>query len=191
MIKDKIMLPDTIQYYPDHLRRMPEFRALAECFDRMLLSVYGALYKQEADSMFLTLTESGCEIYERLLKLRTAPADSLETRRARIIAAQFMQPPYTEKRLREALDSLCGPDNYDLDVDRENCLVKIRVRAQTEEGRAALMSEAGRILEKWLPMNLGYGLSAFEYYHMPAAQYCGVAVTMTRKYYVTVLEEGV
>ena len=152
MISDKIMLPDTIHYYPTHLRVMPEFKELAKCFDYMLRLVYDALDKQNADSFYLSLTADGCEIYEKLLGINSQPNEDLVTRRQRIIAAQFAQPPYTEKRLKEALDTALGADSYQLDIDRKNQRIYLHMGINLSE-----LGEAARnVAEKMIPMNIEF-----------------------------------
>lgn len=184
MLADKIMTPDTIEYYPTHLRYMVEFKEIAKSYDIMLRLVYQALSHQEADQYYLTLTEEGCALQERILKLTPDPDASLEARRQAIIAAQFAQPPYTEKRLREALDALCGVGEYALSVNRQRQTMQLRVRAEKEADRNLLVREARRLCDMWVPLNIGQEVAAFEYYNMRRVCYSAAAVTINQIYNV-------
>lgn len=186
MISDKIMLPDTINYYPNHLRAMPEFKELAKCFDAMLRLAYQELEHQAADLFYLTLTKDGCELYERVLGIVPQPGATLELRRQAIIAAQFAQPPYTEKRLREVMDSMCGSDGYSLDIQREKCHLRIRIRNRTAESHDALMSDAETVVKQWIPANMTYEVSMFDNHAVSMEGYGGFAVSVAKKYYVNV-----
>lgn len=185
-LSDRIMLPDTIQYYPTHLRIMREFKAISKSYDYLLRLLYQAMDKQEADSFLLTLTDDGCKIYERLLGLTVEGWEDLELRRKNIIAAQFAQPPYTENRLRETLTALCGEGNFSVAVDRKKQRIQIKVRAMKEEERNMLVREVEDLAGKWVPMNMIRDVSAFEYYNMPLASYAAVAVATHQRYTVTV-----
>ncbi len=75
----------------------PEFRLLWQGAHRVLINQF-----------VLTADDFGLKRYETLLHLLPAPSDSIETRRARILAALMRHPPYTITWLRAWLDGLCG-----------------------------------------------------------------------------------
>lgn len=79
----------------------PEFSLLWEGVGRVL-----------ANQFALTADAFGLARFEALLHLLPGTGDSLETRRARVLAALTRRQPYTVTWLRAWLDGLCGPDGH-------------------------------------------------------------------------------
>ena len=123
----------------------PEFRLLWQGAHRVLVNQF-----------VLTADDFGLKRYETLLHLLPAPGDSIETRRARILAALMRHPPYTITWLRAWLDGLCGEgahretvEDYTLSLWFDgSALTRVHLTAQ----------EIIYLLYPILPVNLTWGI---------------------------------
>jgi len=80
------------------------------------------------DNVFITTAgEIGIKRYERMLGIRPFPDDTLELRRARIIIRINEQLPYTMRTLHNMLDAICGEGNFEVQLDADNYLLKVRL----------------------------------------------------------------
>lgn len=69
------------------------------------------------NSQFVTTAPlRGIERYERIFGLVSKDTDTIEERRARILAKMNRSLPYTIRRLRQMLAALCGEDGYSVDL---------------------------------------------------------------------------
>ena len=121
------MLP---QFFKDILEYPEIMKAWAKGLDMVGLSgqqVWDNLYIQTCDSDTLS-------IYEGYLKLTPAPGDSLEVRRARVLARLMIAIPYSERRIRVLFDEMYGAGNYTLIVDSINSEVTMDLQVHIEEG---------------------------------------------------------
>ena len=138
------------EYLPDVLREILEFKELGKTTDERF-----ALLDQESkcvlnNSFISSLDDYGCTRWEKMLHLVKRDTDSIEDRRLRILTKFLNQLPYTEKRLREMLDSICGQGGYDLKVDISIDCVHVKI----DLGRKNQFQEVEKMLEDVVPLNL-------------------------------------
>ena len=108
------------EYLPDVLREILEFKELGKTTDERF-----AMLDQESkcvlnNSFISSLDDYGCCRWEKMLHLAKRDTDSIEDRRLRILTKFLNQLPYSEKRLLEMLEGLCGLDGYLLELGRKN-----------------------------------------------------------------------
>ena len=87
------------EYWPRYLQELIEFQQIAGAeqpeFEKAVSDV-----KSAADDFFLvSLSEYGCERWEKILGLSAAPGDTLQDRRDRILIKYLDQLPYTYRTL--------------------------------------------------------------------------------------------
>lgn len=138
------------EYLPDVLREILEFKELGKTTDERF-----AMLDQESkcvlnNSFISSLDDYGCCRWEKMLHLAKRDTDSIEDRRLRILTKFLNQLPYTEKRLREMLDSICGVGEYTLEVDIELDCVRVRIALS----RKNQIHEVNKMLEDVVPLNL-------------------------------------
>lgn len=95
-------------YWPEYLRELREFRALAGAEEPELTAAGAALRRAPDDFYTATLTDAGCARWERLLGLPVVHGGDLAQRRFRIMTRMNEQRPFTMARLGEMLRGLCG-----------------------------------------------------------------------------------
>lgn len=90
----------------------PELNQLNQCIDDAL-----------ADAYLNDMTLNGILRWEKLLDI--APSGTLDDRRKAIIIRLNEMLPYTIRRLRQMLASICGEDGYSVAVDGYNLTVRL------------------------------------------------------------------
>ena len=104
-------------YLPPILLKTYEFPLLCDTeqreFDRLNTAVDEVL-----DAQFVsTAGERGIERYEQIFSIVPQDTDTLDERRFRVLAKINAQLPFSIRRLRQQLATLCGDDGYKLEVN--------------------------------------------------------------------------
>lgn len=137
-------------YLPPEIQKYLEFREIGNTVDSQFNGIFNSEKRLYDNSFISTLDDYGCTRWEKMLHLVKRDSDSIEDRRLRILTKFLNKLPYTEKRLHEMLESLCGKDGYHLEVNiTEEC-----VRVKIELGRKNQFSAVKKMLEEIIPLNL-------------------------------------
>lgn len=91
-------------------------------------------------------------MFEDLYHIVPLATDTLEQRRERILNRIRLQPPYTERFLRNQLDSIIGKDKYELDINYDKYQLSISSAAENQ----FYAQEISIIMGKILPCNMQY-----------------------------------
>ena len=139
-----------IDYLPPVLQQTREMQAVMEGEQPMVAGLWDA-WKTVLDALFVRYTnEQGLARWERMLGIRPRGTDSVEARRAAVLARLNEQLPFTERTLRLMLDGVCGPGGYTLEIIYREYRVFVRVHLW--EKRA--MDEAAALLGRVVPANM-------------------------------------
>lgn len=136
------------EYWPRYLQEIVEFQQIANAeqteFDTAISDVRTA-----ADDFFLsTLSEYGCSRWEAILGLQSATGDTVEQRRAQILAKYLDRLPYTYTTLLEYLATVSEDFTVTLDENAYDLYIRIRLDGYTQ--RDALAATLGQMI----PANL-------------------------------------
>ena len=145
-------MADTIGLYPDIMKEIREFKALAEVCDEVLNKAESEI-KRVYDEQFITNADSeGLSCYERITGAAKGDNDSLEERRFRLMARFAENAPYTIRALNGYLTMLCGRDGYRLERNVGEYSVTIKVALTSKKNLNAVKT----LLERVLPVNMVY-----------------------------------
>lgn len=144
-----------IEYIPYILREIDEFKALTGAGDQTNSDIQEAIRDLKNNQYISDATESGIEKYERPLRISPLDSDTIFDRRFRVLTKYNQQLPYTERGLRNLLDTLVGKDGYTLQVDSENR----KITARVELSAKSMLKTVGDLLENYVPMNFIIDLS--------------------------------
>lgn len=117
----------------------PELDALFACADEVL------------DAQFIhTAPEQAVERYEKIYKIVPKDTETLEERRFRVLSKINAQLPYTVRMLKRQLETLCGTDGYDVELDNSayHLLVKVALTAKNN------FQAVGDLLKQIVPANM-------------------------------------
>ena len=107
------------EYLPSILLKTYEFPLLCDTeqreFDRLNTAVDEVLNAQFVS----TAGERGIERYEQIFSIVPQDTDTLDERRFRVLAKINAQLPFSIRRLRQQLSTLCGEDGYRMEIDAD------------------------------------------------------------------------
>ncbi|WP_445477975.1 putative phage tail protein [Lysinibacillus irui] len=141
---------DIISYLPPILHEVKEIIAIASVEKPVLDGLWQQIEETLNNQFVITANEIGANRYEKMLKLNVPETDTIETRRFRILTRYQEQAPYTNRVLKQLLDSLLGEGQYELkrDVVAKTLSVKIELTAKGMFDAVVLM------LERITPQNM-------------------------------------
>lgn len=143
-------LPPLIAGYQENRAALeaedPEFRLLWEASDRVRKNAFIA-----------TADESGISRYEEMLGILPSKKESLEDRRARVLAKWMDHIPYRMPLLRKKMEALCRGQPFKVEVPDGD--YEVRVSVDIEPGMEPILTDVQGMLEGFLPLNLYFDLS--------------------------------
>ena len=139
-----------IEYYPEHLAKYRELRAVTAAEQVELDLILGAIRRGLENQYAETADEETIFRYERIYSVERIPGATLNERRFNLMARLTEQTPYTERTLSEMLSSLCGVNGFKLTVDASNYKVDAKVELTAKNNLISVK----HLLKKVLPCNL-------------------------------------
>ncbi|MEA5085595.1 MAG: putative phage tail protein [Lachnospiraceae bacterium] len=137
-------------YYPDILKEVREFQALAVGENPEIALVYNAI-NDVMDEQFISTAKSyGVARLEKIIGITSKATDTLEERRFRLLAKYNEDVPYTVLKLNELLATLCGTDGYILEINNGAFALKVKVALTSKKNKDAV----SELLERVTPMNM-------------------------------------
>lgn len=140
------------QYLPYVVRNYTEFQGITQSEQPEFEQVWTDADNLLNNQFISTATEIGLSRWERMLKLRAAPSDTLDERRFRIRNRLSTYVPFTLPVLYQRLDEIIGVGKWKCDVDYNN--YTISVESTLENQFYAI--EAAYTLNEMIPLNLAY-----------------------------------
>lgn len=137
-------------YLPPEIQKYLEFREIGNTVDSQFNGIFNSEKRLYDNSFISTLDDYGCTRWEKMLHLVKRDSDSIEDRRLRILTKFLNKLPYTEKRLHEMLESLCGKDGFSMIVDIQEEAVFVKI----DLGRKNQFEAVKKMLEDVVPLNL-------------------------------------
>lgn len=125
-------------YLPPVLLKTYEFPLLCKTeqseFDRLNAAATAVL-----DAQFVTTAgERGIARYEKIFKITPMDTDTLDERRFRVLARINAQLPFSVRRLRQQLETLCGADGYKLEVNGGVYTLTVKVALTAKRNQQAV-----------------------------------------------------
>lgn len=137
-------------YYPDILKEVREFQALAISENPEMQLVYNAI-EDVLDEQFISTSKNyGVARLEKIVGITSKATDTLEERRFRLLAKFNEDVPYTVPKLNELLTTLCGTDGYALEINNGAFSLKVKVALTSKKNKEAV----SELLERVTPMNM-------------------------------------
>ncbi|MBY0122144.1 putative phage tail protein [Bacillus sp. S/N-304-OC-R1] len=137
-------------YLPPVLHEIKELVQIANVENPVLESVWQEIENTLNNQFVISANEKGAARYEKMLKLNVPATDTLATRQFRILTRFQEQAPYTNRVLKQLLDSLLGAGQYELkrDVAAKTLSVKIELTVKGQFDAVVVM------LERITPQNM-------------------------------------
>ena len=116
---------DTIGYFPQHIANIEEFKRIAAVYDKKLQVIWDTLSQLQTNKRFNAMDEEECSRWETMLKIKLTGEETLGDRRRNIKGIWTSGLPYTEKKFKEVLDAMVGPEYYLLDINKAKKTLKV------------------------------------------------------------------
>lgn len=140
-----------IDYLPDALQRLREFRELMQAEQPEAVKIWDANDLVLENTFILTEDAETAARWEKILKFTPKDTDTLEVRNLRILSAMQEELPYTLRTLNRVLVALVGSEKeYILTVKEDLYSVDIAVALTSRE----LRDEVAALAERIVPMNM-------------------------------------
>ena len=143
------------KYWPRVIGDMRDFGQIATGENPEFNFLWEAVERFIQDCFVHTATEYAIERWEEIFGLETYPTDTLDQRRARILAAINRKLPYTMRSLRRMLEALLGEGNFRASVDPITLHLAVLVNVRAEH----MMNDVGALLAAVVPANLTYSVA--------------------------------
>lgn len=118
---------------PPHLLEMTEFKIIEAVSEALISELEDEIQNVSNDILIGTSTEYGVARREKITGLTKIDTDTLDERRAKVLAKWYDVTPYTEETIRAKLDTICGAGNYILEIDTENDVVTIKIDSPSRD----------------------------------------------------------
>lgn len=147
-------MPETniCKYYPHWFRRILDFQYLCRSEGEELRYLAEAMDQIHKNLFVQTMDEGTTAQWEAILRILSTPEESLEFRRLRVLNRLALRPPFTLIFLREKLDLLFGPGNYQVEVDYPNYTLYIEASVDAQQ----YFSEVSALLGIVKPCHIVY-----------------------------------
>lgn len=121
----------------------------------------------ELDQFIETATARGVERREKMLNIKPKATDSLDDRKFRLYARYNEELPFTFKKLKRALETLCGVDGVLVKEDEIQCSITTKVALTAKSN----FYDVSNMLERMVPLNMNIYLSLMYNTHEVLSSY--------------------
>ena len=91
------------------------------------------------DAQFLsTAGEYAIQRYEKIFGITPMDTDTLDERRFKVLTRINTQLPFSVRRLRQQLETLCGADGYKLELDGDRYTLTVKVALTAKRNQQAV-----------------------------------------------------
>jgi len=139
-----------LDYFPNVLQDVQEFKMLAIGEEPEFNELWGCLGCALDDQFVMSLTEYGVLRWEKILKIVPKATYTLEERKFMILTRLTVQLPYSIRMLQKMLSELCGPDNFEIQLDKHNYRLSVRLEGLGDTNAGAV----AELLRRICPANL-------------------------------------
>lgn len=151
MLKDNVSILDQL---PPVLQEVDELIKIASIEDPILTELWLELKTLIDDQFIVTASENGLQRREKMHKLKVSNAESLESRRLRILSLYSDRSPYTKSYLYRYLNNLLGEGNYALAIDSDEDILDLEIEATFKELITIIEERLEQILPQSTLINL-------------------------------------
>lgn len=155
---------DLISYFPPYLNTIREFIQICAAENIELQLVWEQLAAIVNNMDMYTMDEEMCERWERFFGITNTSLQTLDERRMLIRGYFASQLPYTEKKLRMVLDSMCGEGKYGLTIRPSQYSVLIELLLSSK----GIISNVNEVVRQIIPAHLAlavsYQYNRYEYF---------------------------
>lgn len=171
-------------YIPPILADTKEFNALDITVDKNLNNLWDKLDAVFGNQFIESCDEDGISYFEGLLGIIPAETDTLEFRRALVLAKWNDTLPYNYNTLLLKLNSICGEGNYEVYPDFNNYKIGFVIHSVSN------IEQVEKMLREVIPCNIFMELNNELEKILPGRLYCGGAITKVKEIYLSTVDSS-
>ena len=149
-------------YLPEVIRNVREYQVLCNVESPQVNAMWKALEVVFDNGFLESLTEYGCQRWEKILQLTPDKSESLEIRRKNIWIRLNENLPYTFRRLVMLMDSICGKNGYTMTLYHNDYFLDVSIQLTEENLEQHIVKQVLAMFERVLPANIEY-IKKFRY----------------------------
>lgn len=142
----------TAEYLPLQLREIREYQEICHSIDEEFELILTRINKIQRNAHAIDADLDGIKYFENMYILSVGANDEIEQRRARVIAYENGETPYTKISLRKKLDAVLGQGNYTIEFMGGSVKILLELNVKY------MQNDVWDILDKWIPANMGFGV---------------------------------
>jgi hypothetical protein len=149
-------------YLPEVIRNVREYQVLCNVQTPQVNAMWKALEVVFDNGFLESLTEYGCQRWEKILQLTPDKSESLEIRRKNIWIRLNENLPYTFRRLVMLMDSICGKNGYTMTLYHNDYFLDVSIQLTEQNLESHIVKQVMELFERVLPANIEY-IKKFRY----------------------------
>ncbi|MCC0638511.1 YmfQ family protein [Clostridioides sp. ES-S-0001-02] len=122
-----------ISYLPQILQDKEEYEKIFNADNKEIKTLNDKLDDVLNDQFLEDLTITGIKRWEKIMSIVPKSNESLEDRRFRIFSKYISKLPYSERFLRNWLDSIVGEGNYELTINNATYNIHLESDARNQD----------------------------------------------------------
>lgn len=156
-----------LEHLPPVLREIKEYVEVANIENPVLNAMWKNVENIINNRFIATSNEEGLSRREKMLHMNVPSTETIETRRFGLMARYQEQAPYTNKVIRQLLDSLLGEGRYTFERNTAEKWIKVRLEL-TVKGQFEAVE---MMLERVSPQNMVLHVTLRYNQHSTLARY--------------------
>ena len=149
-------------YLPEVIKNVREYQVLCNVQTPQVNAMWKALEVVFDNGFLESLTEYGCQRWEKILQLTPDKSESLEIRRKNIWIRLNENLPYTFRRLVMLMDSICGENGYTMTLYHNDYFLDVSIQLTEQNLESHIVKQVLEMFERVLPANIEY-IKKFRY----------------------------
>lgn len=146
---------ELLDYYPEFMAGLKDLQELTKAEQPDISAAIQAVRKAPDNFFITTLTPAGVKRWEEMLNLPVQEDTSIVDRRFRILTKATEQRPFTLRRLKELMATLCGEDGFTVAMASSTFTLTVRVALEVRQN----YDDVNTLLTRIVPENLILDLS--------------------------------
>lgn len=172
---------DLVSYLPPFLKEFKELPVTLEAENPEFILVWSAVDRTLSNNYIATADEYGISRFEKMLKIFPSAEDTLESRRARVMARWFNNVPYTWRVFLEKLITLCGEHNFTVTTD----FLYYRIDLDVDLELFGQVEELEHMIETMVPCNMVFTSKNNIPCKAEGNAYIGAGICAIETFYIT------
>ncbi|WP_418927006.1 putative phage tail protein [Dysosmobacter sp.] len=171
---------ELLDYLPDFMAGLKEMQELTKAEQPEIAAAIRAVRTAPDEFFITTLSPAGAKRWEEMLALPVQESAPIADRRFRILTKATEQRPFTLRRLKELMTTLCGEDGFTVAMVGSTFTLTVRVMLKVRQN----YDDVETLLNRIVPENLVLDLSLMYNQHQTLAAFTHAQLAAYTHYFL-------